>query len=40
MISWNIFDFSSATAERNLVKLDRKQELNILYQICVFRADQ
>ena len=40
------FDFS-ATAERNLTILDRKQrpkfetkeELNVLYQVCVFRAD-
>ena len=24
------------TAERNLKKLDRKQELNVLYQICVY----
>ena len=31
------FDFS-ATVERNLMKLDRKQGLNILYQVCVFGA--
>ena len=31
------FDFS-ATVERNLMKLDRKQDLNILYQVCVFGA--
>ena len=24
----------------NLTKLDRKQDLNVLYQVCVFRADQ
>ena len=29
----------SETAELNLTKLDRKQDLNILYQVCVFRAD-
>ena len=36
----HIFDFSSETAERNSTKLDRKQDLNALYQVCVFRADQ
>ena len=35
-----MFDFSSETAERNSTKLDRKQDLNTLYQVCVFRADQ
>ena len=40
LIGWDIFNFSSETAERNSTKLDRKQDLNILYQVCVFRADQ
>ena len=40
LIGWDIFDFSSETAERNLMKLDRKQDLNVLYQVRVFRADQ
>ena len=40
LIGWGIFDFSSETAERNSTKLDRKQDLNILYQVCVFRADR
>ena len=40
LISWDIFDFSSETAERNSTKLDRKQDLNVLYQVCVFRADR
>ena len=40
LIGWDIFDFSSETAERNSIKLDRKQELNVLYQVCIFRADQ
>ena len=40
LIGWDIFDFSSKTAERNSTKLDGKQEHNILYGICVFRADQ
>ena len=40
MIGWDIFDFSSETAERNSTNLDRKQDLNVLYQVCVFRADR
>ena len=40
LIGWDIFDFSSETAERNSSKHDRKQDLNILYQVYVFRADQ
>ena len=40
LIGWEIFDFSSETAERNSTKLDRKQDLNALYQVCVFRADR
>ena len=34
------FDFSSETAERNSAKLDRKQDLNVLYQVCVFEAEK
>ena len=40
LIGWNILNFSSETAERNSMKLDKKQDLNVLYQVCVFRADQ
>ena len=40
LIGWDIFDFSSETAEWNSTKLDRKQDLNIVYQVCVFRADR
>ena len=40
LIGWDILDFSSETAERNSTKLDRKQDLNALYQVCVFRADR
>ena len=40
LICWDIFDFSSETTERNSTKLDRKQDINVLYQICVFRANQ
>ena len=39
-LTFNIFDFSSETAERDSTKLDRKQHLNLLYQVCVFRADR
>ena len=39
-LTFHIFDFSSETAEQNSTKLDRKQELNILYQVCVFRAER
>ena len=39
LIGWDIFDFS-VTAEQNSTKLDRKQNLNVLYQVCVFRADR
>ena len=31
LIGWDIFYFSSETAERNSTKLDRKQDLNVLY---------
>ena len=40
LIGWDIFDFSSETAERNSTKLDRKQDFDILYQVCVLRADR
>ena len=40
LIGWDIFDFSSETAEWNSTKLKRKQDLNVLYQVCVFRADR
>ena len=40
LIGWDIFDFSSETPEPNSMKLDRKQDLKALYQVCVFRADR
>ena len=40
LIGWHIFDFSSESAERNSTKLDRKQDLKVLYQVCVFRVDR
>ena len=36
LIGWSIFDLSSATADRNLMKLVRKHVLNAIYQVCVF----
>ena len=32
LIGWDIFDFSFETVERHSTKLDRKQDLNVLYQ--------
>ena len=40
LIGLDIFNFLSETAERNSTKLDRKQDVNVLYQVCVFRADR
>ena len=40
VVNFHIFDFSSETAQQNSTKLDRKQDLNVLYQVCVFRADR
>ena len=40
LIGWDIFDFPSETAERNSRKIDRKQDLNVLYQVCVFHANR
>ena len=39
-LTFHIFDFSTETAERNSIKLDRKQDLNVLYKVCVFGADR
>ena len=39
-LTFHIFDFSSETAKRNSTKLDRKQDLNVLYKYCVFRANR
>ena len=38
-LTFHIFDFSSETAERNSTKLDSKQDLNILYQVCAFLSN-
>ena len=40
LICWDIFDFFSETAKRNSTKLDRKQDLYVFYQVCVFRGDR
>ena len=37
---WDIFYFSSGTAKRTSTILDRKQDLNVIFQVCVFRADR
>ena len=39
LIDWDIFDFFSMTANWYSSKLERKQDLNILDQGCVLRAD-
>ena len=38
-LTFYIFDFFE-TSEPNSAKLDRKQDLNVLYQVCVFWADR
>ena len=40
LICRDIFYFSSETAERNSTKIDRKQDLNVFYQVHVFRVDR
>ena len=40
LIGWDIFDFSSENTEQNSTKLERKQDHNVLYQVCVFLADR
>ena len=40
LIGLDIFDFCSESAEPNSMKLDREQDLNALYQVCVFRANR
>ena len=40
LISWEMFDISSETAEWNSTKLDRQHDRNMLYKVCVFQADQ
>ena len=36
-IGWDIFNFFSETAKQNMQNLYKKLELNVLYQVCVFR---
>ena len=38
-VNFHLFYFSE-TAERNSTKLDRKQDLNVLYHVFIFRVDQ
>ena len=40
VVNFHIFNLFSETAERNSTKLDRKQDLNVLYQVCVSWADR
>ena len=39
LIGWDIFDFSSLSAEQNSMIFGKKQDLYIIYQVCVFRAN-
>ena len=38
LICWDIYDFFPETAEQNSMIRDRKQDLNVLCQVCVFWA--
>ena len=38
-LTFHIFNFSSETGKQNSTKLDRKQDLNVLYRVRVFPAD-
>ena len=40
VVNFHIFDFFSETDKGNSIKLNRKQDLNVLYQVCVFRANR
>ena len=40
LIGWDIFDFCSESVDRNSTKLDRKQDLTVFYQVCVFPVDR
>ena len=36
LIGWDIFNLSSQISEWNSTKIDRKQDLNVLFQVCGF----
>ena len=40
LISEDILEFFSTTAERDFTKLNRKQILNVFYYVCAFRVDR
>ena len=40
LLTFHIFHFLSETDEQNSTKLDRKHDLNVLYQVFVFRANR
>ena len=39
-LAFHNFDFFSTKAEQNWTKLHRMQDLNVLYQACVFQSNQ
>ena len=39
-LTFHIFDFFSETTEQTLTKLYKKVDINVLYQVCVFRANR
>ena len=39
LVGWDIFDSSTVTAAQNSTKLDRKENLNVLYQVRVIRRN-
>ena len=40
LIGWDIFDFSFKNRWTEYNELNRKQDLYVLYQVCVFRVDR
>ena len=38
-VNLHAFDFSSKISQQNSTKLERKRDLNVLYNVCAFRAD-
>ena len=39
-VNFHAFDFSSRISQQNSTKFERKQDCNVLYKVCVFRADR
>ena len=40
VVNFSHIQLTSKTVEQNSMKLERKQDLNVLYQVCVFQADR